>query len=56
MNATHLLKFIKNKFKNYPNEVVYQDQNSTLTLANIAHNFNFDYRKLNLDLLDVQAD
>ncbi|CAD8192226.1 unnamed protein product [Paramecium octaurelia] len=56
MNGKQLLEFMKKKFRQCPEEVVYLDDGKEMTLKDIQKRFKFKTEELNIDLLDVQAD
>ncbi|KAK5582376.1 hypothetical protein RB653_003959 [Dictyostelium firmibasis] len=56
MNQKHLLKFIKRKLKENPNEIVIFRDDKYLTLAEVFKSLNLDVDELSVDTLDVHAD
>ncbi|EFA76108.1 AMP deaminase [Heterostelium album PN500] len=56
MNQKHLLKFIKRKLKDSPNEVVIFRDDKYLTLSEVFKSLNLNVDELSVDTLDVHAD
>eukprot|EP01132_Coremiostelium_polycephalum_P005159 gene5159-6421_t len=56
MNQKHLLKFIKRKLKENPNEIVIFRDDKYLTLSEVFKSLNLDVEELSVDTLDVHAD
>jgi len=56
MNQKHLLKFIKRKLKENPQEIVIFRDDKYLTLAEVFKSLNLDVYELSVDTLDVHAD
>ncbi|EGG21444.1 AMP deaminase [Cavenderia fasciculata] len=56
MNQKHLLKFIKRKLKECPNEVVIFRDDKYLTLSEVFKSLNLNVDDLSVDTLDVHAD
>ncbi|EGC36820.1 AMP deaminase [Dictyostelium purpureum] len=56
MNQKHLLKFIKRKLKEHPNEIVIFRDDKYLTLAEVFKSLNLNVDELSVDTLDVHAD
>ncbi|EDV19618.1 uncharacterized protein TRIADDRAFT_51147 [Trichoplax adhaerens] len=56
MNQKHLLRFIKNKMKNCPNEEVLFRNGNVMTLEKVFRSLNLTSYDLSVDKLDVHAD
>ncbi|EFJ23750.1 hypothetical protein SELMODRAFT_174618 [Selaginella moellendorffii] len=56
MNQKHLLRFIKSKLRNEPDEVVIFRDGQYLTLKEVFESLDLTGYDLNVDLLDVHAD
>ncbi|KYQ91657.1 AMP deaminase [Tieghemostelium lacteum] len=56
MNQKHLLKFIKRKLKENPNEIVIFRDDKYLTLSEVFKSLNLNVEELSVDTLDVHAD
>lgn len=56
MNQKHLLRFIKSKIKNHPDDVVIVRHGERLTLAGLFERLHLRAYDLTVDLLDVHAD
>ena len=55
MNQKHLLKFIKRKLRDCPNEVVIFRDGQELTLNQVFESLNLTRYDLSVDTLDVHA-
>lgn len=55
MNAKHLLRFIKSKLKNSPNDVVIYRDGKYLTLQQVFESLNLTAYDLSIDTLDMHA-
>jgi AMP deaminase len=55
MNQKHLLRFIKSKLKNHPNDIVIFRDNQYLTLAQVFESLNLTAYDLSVDTLDMHA-
>lgn len=56
MNQKHLLRFIKSKIKNYPDDVVIVRDGESLTLDGLFKKLNLRAYDLTVDILDMHAD
>mmetsp|Transcript_1531 Transcript_1531/g.2032 ORF Transcript_1531/g.2032 Transcript_1531/m.2032 type:complete len:727 (-) Transcript_1531:42-2222(-) len=56
MNQKHLLKFIKKKLRESPNEIVIVRDGKQLTLSEVFESLNLTTYDLSVDTLDVHAD
>ena len=55
MNQKHLLRFIKKKLKNYPDEVVLSKDGTQLTLSQVFASLNLTAYDLSIDTLDMHV-
>ena len=55
MNQKHLLRFIKKKIKNFPEESVAERGGKRVTLSDVFHDLDLRAYDLNVDNLDVHA-
>jgi AMP deaminase len=55
MNQKHLLRFIKKKLKNYPDEVVLSKNGTQLTLSQVFASLNLTAYDLSIDTLDMHV-
>ena len=56
MNQKHLLRFIKDKLKKFPNDVVINRDGKDLTLSEVFASLKLSAYDLSIDTLDVHAD
>lgn len=55
MNQKHLLRFIKHKLKNFPNDIVTYRDGQGVTLAHVFQSLNLTAYDLSIDTLDMHA-
>lgn len=55
MTRKHLLRFIKNKLKTCPNEIVIIRDNKKLSLSDVFKSLNLTAHELSVDTLDMHV-
>merc|ERR1719370_561600 len=56
MNAKHLLRFMKNKLKRFPHDIVLKEDGKDVTLIELFRRLNIEVTDLSLDKLKMWTD